>query len=149
MGPFLDITKDCKIIQAAGAATAGTGNVDTVVIDMQGYNAISFLASLATSKSGSALALRALEGASSDSLNVYTTDQFAAKYTSTGLGTDHLLAGSVIRPKDRYVQGRLTRATQNASVNGIIAVLHNAIKSPTTSHDATVKGTDSAVTPTT
>ena len=136
------LTDSVKTIYAKAAVTAGTTDQDTVVVDMQGYDAVRFIWLLGDVTDTSALEAQVFRNSASSTSSptpVEITDddvQFTAGATDAD---DKALIVDIIKPGDRYVFSRLKRGTANAVVNGCVCELYRARELPQT-QDATVIG---------
>lgn len=134
------LTDAVKTIYAKAAVAAGTTDQDTVVIDMQGYDAVRFIWLLGDVTATSALEVQAFKNSASSTSSptpVEMTDddvQFTAGATDAD---DKSMIVDIIRPGNRYVFSRLKRDTANAVINGCVAVLYRARELPQT-QDASV-----------
>jgi hypothetical protein len=117
-----------KVVRVSNAVAAGTTTINGTAVDMTGYDGVMFLVLLGAIVSGAATSLKAQQGAASDGGD-------AADLAGTGItigDTDDnkIVALDIYRPQNRYVRPVVLRATQNATVDGIIAVLYNGRVKP-------------------
>ena len=112
---------------------AGTTTITTSAVDMQGYEAVCFVADLGTVTDGCVLSLTAQDCATSGGSYATIVDQagnnVASSATASG-SSNTVLATDIVRPQKRYVEGVLARGTQNAAVNTILAILYRAKAEP-------------------
>lgn len=136
----MNFLKDCKVIPVEPAAVAGTSTLTTDVVDTQGFNSIAFIVSLGDVTDTSVLTLTAKTNtANSVSSPTPTTLAQTVTFTADATSADNkLLILDLHRPRDRYVFATLARATANAVVNGIYAVLYNAAERPVTQDAAVI-----------
>lgn len=127
--------KNCKVSRVENAATAGVDDLTTDVLDMSGFDSVAFIAILGDVTSGSAIELQVF-GNTANSDSSPTPVELTAdnvKFTAGASDADNkLLIVDVHRPSYRYVFGKLVIDTQNAVVDGIIAVQYNAKSLPVT-----------------
>ena len=126
------LLKNVKVTRVAAAAVAGTSDVESSFVDMAGFDGVMFVALLGDVTSGSVLALKAsqniVDSATGDAKLVGS-----AAFTAGASDADSkALVLDVRRPCERYVCAILERGTQNAVVDGIIAIQYNAQSMPTT-----------------
>lgn len=136
----LNLLKDAKIMRVENAAAAGTSELVTDVVDTQGFDSICFIALLGDVTSGSVLSLTGKTN-TADSVSTPTPVTLASPATFTAGASDadnKMLVLDIQKPRARYVFASLTRTTQNAVVDGIIAVLYNAQERPVTEHSSIV-----------
>lgn len=130
---------DCKVVPVEPYAAAGQSTLTTDVVDMQGFDSVAFIAYLGDVSDTSVLTLTAKTNtANSTSSPTPTTLAQTVTFTAGASNADDkLLVLDLHKPRDRYVFATLARATANAVLNGIIAVLYNADQKPVT-QDASV-----------
>ena len=133
------LIKDClPSVDANASAAATTAVTSAVALDMAGYDGIMYICSLGTVTSGSVLTLTTYGATTSTaSGGVAITGGATSPVTDAGASSNKLLIVDVLRPSTRYVYATLTRTTQNAVVNGIIAVRYKTRSVPVTA-DASV-----------
>lgn len=124
-----------KVVRVSNAVAAGQTAVNGTAVDMRGFETVVFLVALGAIVSGAATSVKAQQGAASNGSD-------AADLAGTGItvaDTDDnlVVALEVHRPTDRYVRPVVLRATQNVTVDGIVAILFNGRKAPI-ALDATV-----------
>ena len=121
-----NLLKDVRIDRVGNSVAAGTTEVLSSVVDMQGYDGVCFVALLGDVTVNSVLTLTAKENtANSTSSPTPTniTDGATAAHTATASDADNkLLVVDVVRPSKRYVFASLTRTAANAVVDGILAL---------------------------
>lgn len=126
----LNMIYDAKFERVSNSVVAGTTDVQTSIVDMQGYTSIAFLVLLGTVTAGGQVTLTA----KSNSANALTgADLLAA--TTTIVNTDNsnkALLVDVNKPTQQYVFLDMARATANVVIDGVIAILYNAIEHPVT-----------------
>lgn len=124
---------EVKITRVENSAVAGTSELKSDVLDMAGYDGVLFVAPLGDVTSGSVLGLAAYGNtANSDSSPTPVAIASAsAAYTAGASDADNkLLVVDVLRPGYRYVFASLTRTTQNAVVDAVIAIQYRARSVP-------------------
>lgn len=134
-----NISKGIKVTVVEAAATAGTSELVSDVLDMSGYEGVMFLAMLGDVTSDSVLTLT-VKGNSANSTSSPTpvTQKATDAFTATGSTADSkVLMVDVYKPPLRYVFASLTRTAANAVVGGVIAIQYGAGLKPT-SQDASV-----------
>ena len=134
-----NLSKGIKVTVVEAAATAGTSELVSDVLDMAGYEGVMFLAMLGDVTSDSVLTLT-VKGNSANSTSSPTpvTQKATDAFTATGSTADSkVLLVDVYKPPLRYVFASLTRTAANAVVGGVIAIQYGAGLKPT-SQDASV-----------
>jgi hypothetical protein len=136
---MLNFLKDAKILAVENAAAAGTSLLTTEVVDMQGFDSVCFVVKLGDVTDTCELTLTAKTNtADSTSSPAPTVLSDTVTFTAGASDADNkLLMLDLHKPRDRYVFATLARATANAVVDGIFAILYNAHERPVT-QDASV-----------
>lgn len=124
------ILKDCAIDLVKTNVAAGSSDItDAAEVDMAGYDGVIFIALLGTLTAGQVTKLRANGG------NVSGTHAELAGATTAAAAdgdSNTALVVDVYRPIHRYMRPSVLRATQNAVVNGILAIRYKGSKAPVT-----------------
>ena len=137
-----------KLTRVEPAAVAGQTLLTSDVIDMAGFDGVSFVALLGDVSDTCVLTLQAQQGDQSDGSDATNLSGVAATFTAGATDADdNMLALEVFRPTKRYVRVTLARTTANAVVDGILAVQSNPAEAPVV-QDASVLATDFALSPT-
>lgn len=126
-----------RLAVVEAAAAAGQTTLDSDVVDLAGFEGVTFLALLGDVTDGSVLKLTLQHGDESNGSDMESTD-IAATFTAGASDADSkLLAVEGYMNTKRYARARLTRGTANAVVGGIIALCHQSKTRPVT-QDATL-----------
>lgn len=130
---------DCvKTIVVEDAASAGTSELTSDVVDMAGYDGVRAIALTGDATSGSVITLNIKSNSANSTSSPTPVTEASATYTAGASDADvKALTVDVIRPTGRYVFATLTRTAQNCVINGIILELYRARTVPVT-QDATV-----------
>lgn len=121
-GSLLDNVKITKV--NAYAASAGTA-INSTSVDMQGFEGVVFVTSLATANAGNSVNVAQSE----DNSTFNDLEGTAQVPASDG----HLVAIDVYRPRERYVRAEVDRGGTNTVVDAIFAIQYNGAKPPFTS----------------
>ena len=133
----INLAHDMKVVVLDGATIAGQGDVISPVIDMQGFESVALIAITGDVTVASVLTLTAQAGDESDGSDAADLAA-AATFTADATSADEkALIVDLHRPRSQFVRAKLGRATANAAVNALLAVLYNAGSKPVTA-DATV-----------
>lgn len=121
-----------KIVRHNNGAAAGTTTITpSAGIDMQGFNACTFLVLLGTITSTGVPAIKVQQSDDDGATDAYS-DLTGTAYTTDDTSSNKMLAVEVIRPTKRYLKLILTRSTANVVLDGILAVLTANISGPIT-----------------
>jgi hypothetical protein len=130
----MNLLKGCKITVVEASAVAGTSDLTTDTVDMAGFEGVMFIAMTGDVTSGSVLTLT-VKGNSADSVSSPTpvTQKATAAFTAGASDADSkALVVDVYKPTLQYLFGVLSRTTQNAVINGILAIQYETGYRPTT-----------------
>ena len=125
------LTSNCKITKVKDHSAAGTSDVVSDIIDMQGYEGVVFITSLGTAASGNYIVCQGNTVNSTGGM----ADLASTKITS---GTsDEDLVEDLLHPQFRYIQATVTRGT-SSTCESIWAIQYGARRLPPTN---TISGT--------
>lgn len=132
----LSIFKDTLITRVLNSVSAGTSDQDSTVLDMSGYDGVCFVVALGDVTASSVVELQVFGNTASSTSSpapVELTNDSAGPNTAGASDNDNkLYVVDVIRPAYRYVFGRLKRGSQNAVIDGMIAIQYRARSKPIT-----------------
>lgn len=129
---MLSILKDCKITRVNNSAVAGTTDQDSSRVDMTGFDSVIFIWLLGDVTSGSVLQAIAKSNPA-DSTTSSTTEKSGTSITAGASDYDNKqLIVEVQRPQNRYAYSTLVIDTQNAVVDGCVAIQFNSKAVPVT-----------------
>lgn len=130
------LSKETKVTRVSNAAAAATTDVTSSAIDMKNFEGCMFIVSMGAITAGAVT-----------SAYVTQCDTSGGEYTELD-GTSLTIADDddnqvflldVKFPAERYLKCVVDRATQDAVVDGIVAIQYGAKVKPTT-HDSTTVG---------
>ena len=130
-----NISNQIKTTRVTNTVAAGTGDSNSSSVDMLDYEGVRFLVSFGTIVNGAATTIKAAQSADDSSWD----DLLGTAITVTDTDDDDVAILDIWRPIDRYVRITVTRATQNSTIDGIIAEQYGSRVLPPT-NDATVIG---------
>ncbi len=135
----MNLSGDVKITRHSDAVAAGA----TVItpsggIDMQNFEGCLFIAALGTIVAGAATSIEVHQSSDDGSADAYTA-LLGSKVTIADDDDDKVFWVDVWRPRERYIKLIVNRATQNATLDGIVALQYAPRSKPIT-HDATTVG---------
>lgn len=128
------VSSSLEIRRVLNATAAGATPVNCVTIDTQGYDGVCFVASFGALTAGQATSLKA-QASNDDAVS----DPYAdVAGTLTGPLADadgnKTLVLDLFKPIKRFVRLTVNRATANAAIDGVVALLYRAEKTPTPRH---------------
>lgn len=124
-----NLTKDVKITLVKAAQTSAGTAVNSDSVDMQNFEGVVFVGSIATANAGNS-------ANAAQSSNDSSFDDLAGTKVVTGDDGDSFMI-DVYRPTDRYVRCELVRAGADTVTGDIYAIQYGARKKPVT-HGATI-----------
>lgn len=136
----MNLSKSIKVTVVEAAASAGTSDLTTDVLDMSGFEGVLFIALLGDVTAASVLTLTA-KGNTADSVSSPTpvTQKATAPFTAGASDADSkAIILDLYKPTLRYQFAVLSRADQNAVVGGIIAIQYGAHNKPTAHHASVI-----------
>lgn len=131
-----------KVVRLSNAVAAGTSDSNSTSVDCAGFNSVTFLGLLGAIVSGGAQSIK-VQGSDDNSS---FSDLEGTAYTIADTDDNKIAAVEVIRPKNRYNRLVIKRATQNTTIDGVVAILSNGMALPITA-DSTTLGNEQHVTP--
>lgn len=131
-----------KVVRVSNAVAAGTSDSNSTAVDCAGFNSVTFLGLLGAIVSGGAQSIK-VQGSDDNST---FSDLEGTAYTVADTDDNKIAAVEIIRPKNRYNRLVIKRATQNTTIDGVVAILSNAQVLPI-SADSSTLGNEQHVTP--
>jgi len=139
MMPFLETN---KVVRVSNAVSAGTSDSNSSSVDCSGFNSVTFLDLLGAIVSGGAQSIK-VQGSTDDSTFVDLED---TAYAIADTDDNKIACVEILKPAYRYLRLVTKRATQNTTIDGVVAILSNAFKVPITA-DSTTLGNEKHVSP--
>ena len=124
----MNLSKNVKITRIATAQAAGTGAINSDSVDMQGFEGVLFVVSLGTVVSGAATSINAAQSADDSSF----ADLLGSSVTIADDDDDELKYLDIYQPGDRWVRLEVARATQNSTIDSVVAYQYSPLKAPVT-----------------
>jgi hypothetical protein len=122
--------ENIKVVRVSNAVAAGTTAVNGTAVDMSGYDGVVFYALFGAIVTGAITSLKAQSCTAADGSGAA---DLAGTSVAVAEGDDNLVAAlEIYRPQTQYVRPVISRGTQNATVDGILAVLFNGRVAPAT-----------------
>ncbi len=134
---------------AHAPVAAGSSDVtDCNVVDMQGYDGCRFIVGFGAITANAVTSIKVQQAAvkASDTALTSGADLEGTSITVADDGDNKIYIIDIFKPRERYLQLRILRATQNAVVDFAIAERYGARKLPVTAH-ADVGGGENHVSP--
>ncbi len=135
------VSSKTKYQRVSNAVSAGTTDVDSTAVDLTAAESVTFLVLLGALTSTNVTTAKLQE---SDDNSTFTDVTGGTASDTVDDDDNQILVLEYLRAKKRYVRVKLTRATANAVVDGIVAEIHGLRNSPPT-NGATVHSVTQAV----
>lgn len=124
-----------KVIRVMNAVAAGTSAQTSSAIDTAGFDAVKIYTLFGAIVSGAVTSVKVQQSSDDASADAY------ADLTGTSIAVaddddNQVVVHDIVQPRERYLKVVVSRATQNATIDGIVAVLYKA-RSASTTNDAT------------
>ncbi len=128
---MLDFLKEMKIIRVLNAVAAGQTAQLGAAVDLAGYDAVCHILILNTVTSGCVLGMQLSDAATSGGTYTNITPAVLS-FTDAGTASNTLMILDVLVPQQRFVKCNVTRTTQNAVLDGMIAIAYRSKGRPIT-----------------
>ena len=125
-----------KVIRVMNAVAAGTSDQNSSVVDMANWDGVKFYTAFGAITSGAVTSVKAQQAAASDASDA--ADLEGSAVTVADDDDNQIVVHDIHRPRERYVRIVVDRGTQNAVIDGIVAVLYRGRVQPTTDDSTTV-----------
>lgn len=130
----LNLAKDAKwLVVHAPVAAGATDITDCTVVDTAGYDNVVFAVKFGAIVTGAVTSIK-VQQSSDNSADTYA--DLAGSNVAIADDQDGKIAlVEIIRPRERYLKLQILRATQNATVDAALAILHGGGVMPATQSD--------------
>jgi hypothetical protein len=144
---MITLSQETKLQRHSNAVAAGSTVITpSAGIDMKGFDSCLFVVAFGAIVSGAATSIEVHQSSDDGVADGYSA-LLGSKVTVADDQDNKLAYVEIVRPAKRYVKCIVNRATQNATVDGIVAILSNGKKAPTTHDSTTVVGGETWSTP--
>jgi hypothetical protein len=133
-----NLSSSTKLQRVSNAVAAGTTAINSSVVDTARFEGVLFLVMMAAIVAGAVTSIKLQHGDAAD-----LSDAADLEGTSVAVADsddNKIVYLDVKRPLKRYVRVVVSRATQNAAIDGIVAIGYGAGVIPPTHDVATVAG---------
>jgi len=130
--------QNAKVFRCKGAVAAGATDItDAAGVDVAPGESVTFIFDFGAITANAVTSVKAQQSSDDGSADAYA-DLAGSKVTVADSDDDHLVILEVVKPQERYVKPFVSRATQNAVLNGIWAVVTGVKNVPVTQPTASV-----------
>ncbi|NQU38201.1 MAG: hypothetical protein HQ526_11490 [Actinobacteria bacterium] len=136
-----NLTKQGKVTRVSNAVVAGTTDINSSSIDMQGFDAVTFYVCFGAITASAVTSVKAQQSSDDAAADAFA-DLLGTGITVADDDDNQVVALEVNEPRERYVRCVVDRGTANAVVDSIIAVQTRAGVEPVTHDSTTVVGSE-------
>lgn len=132
MGNF---ATDFEIIRISNDVAAGTGTTDCTIVDMEGYDEVTFICELGTVTNDAVVTFQIGQYSANESASMVVSEATTGAITSDGTTialSNKLLVITVTKPDYRYLEAQVVKADQNVEIDSVIAILSKGRTRPST-----------------
>lgn len=119
----MNLSKNVKITKVKATQAANTTTINSDAVDMQGWDGVTFLASIGTAAVDNGVKAQQDTASGMGS----AADLANTKILSDGVQTDFVL--DIYKPQERYVRCAVLRAT-STTIEAVWAIQYRGIKKP-------------------
>lgn len=135
----MNLSKNSKITRHSNAVAAGTSDITPANgIDMQNFEGCLFMVPFGAITANAVTSIKVQQSSDDGSADAYT-DLLGTGVTVEDDDDNQVFWIDVYRPRERYLKLIVLRGTENAVIDGIIALQYGPRLKPTT-HDSTTVG---------
>lgn len=124
-------TENHKVVKALNLSAAGTSTLTSSAIDTLGYEGCVFVLQTGGITAGAVTSLK-LQQSSDDAGSDDYSDILGSSQAIADDDDNELFVVPVHRPGKRYLKLVVSRATQNAEIGGVTAILYGPERKPVT-----------------
>lgn len=133
-------------IRVLNAVAAGTSAQTSSVIDTAGYDGVKIYSAFGAITAGAATSVKLQQSSDDGSSDAYS-DLEGSSITVADDDDNQVVIHDLYRPLKRYIKVVISRATQNAVIDGVLAVRYGAKKLPATNDSSTIVALESYASP--
>lgn len=126
-----------KVIRVMNGVAAGTSAQTSSAIDMAGFDAVKIYSLFGAITTGALTSVKVQQSSDDASADAYA-DLEGTSVTVADDDDNQVVVHDIVAPRERYLKVVISRGTQNAVIDGIIAVLYKARSAPATNDASTV-----------
>lgn len=132
------LMEEVKLVRLMNSVAAGTSVQNSTALDTAGYDGVVLIAAFGTLTATQVTSFKAQSGAASNGSDAADITGAATAALADGDSNKCLAIDIALSASKRYVRGVVLRATANAVIDGVWALLYKGKKAPV-DLDATVK----------
>lgn len=124
MKGYLTDKNKISIVSTTTAGAAGTSTITSSAVNMAGWDGCLFIVPLGTIVSGAVTSIKVQQSSDDGAVDTYD-DLTGSSQTIADTDDDKLVYVDMKQPVKQYLKLVVSRATQNATIGGIIAIQYN------------------------
>lgn len=131
----MQLTNKVKTLRLDDPTVAGASDItDTLVVDMLGFEGCRFMVGFGAITSGAATSIKVQQATakSTDTALTSGADLEGSSVVVADTDDSKMVIQDIFKPRERYLQVHILRATQNSVVEFVIAEQYNTRKLPVT-----------------
>ncbi len=140
-----NLSKQVQVQRIKVGVVAGTTTITSDAVDMAGFEGAMFVFSVGAITSGAALSWKAQQSSDDAATDAYS-DLLGTNQAIADTASDKVSILEIYKPEKRYLKVVVTRATQNAVIDGIV-VYKSEPKFANVTNGATVVGSETHLSP--
>ena len=138
-----NLLTDVEIRKVLNYTAASQGTTDATIVDMAGYDEVTFICALGAVVNNGVVTFRIGQADTNDTSDMVVSTATSGAITSDGTTialSNKCLILTVTKPKYRYLEAQVVKATQDTTIDSVIAILSkpSASKGRPTVQGATV-----------
>lgn len=125
------LSEYAAMTRVMNAVAAGTSDQNGTGVDCAGYDGVVFICAMGSITAGAVTSVKAQQSSDDGSADTYD-DLAGSAVTIPDDGDNGIFWIDVRAPRKRYVRPVVERGTQNAVIDGIVALRYRNVKVPVT-----------------
>jgi hypothetical protein len=135
---FHNLSRCSQPCRSLNAVAAGTGDTQNgTAIDTLDWDGIMFVFAFGTITASAVTTIKAQQGTTSNGSDAADLEGTSQSVADTD--DNKILCIDIYRPRERYVRPVITRATANAVIDGVFAILYRGEFTPAAAHSTAVR----------
>lgn len=130
-------SSDASWIRVMNAVAAGQTNQTSSAIDTAGYDGVEIVSAFGAITGGAVTSVKVQQSSDDASADAYA-DLASSSVTVADTDDNKIVVHDIYRPRERYLKVVISRATQNAVIDGVFARRYAPRVNPSTNDSTTV-----------
>jgi hypothetical protein len=142
-----NLSKDARFVPLMNAQAAGTSDTLTSsTLDTQGYDSVLFITKLGAITATGTVNVKIRQDTDS-AMGTDPQDLLGLNIAADSDDDNRLIVHDIHRPQERYLDVQVVRATANAVIDSIVAILYNAKNRPVSQNTTEVVSSEFHLSP--